>query len=300
MINQLRADMPQPLVGIGHSFGATIITYVALLHPRLFSTLVLLDPVMQYRGGGPTVGRDPLSLSAVRRDLWPSAAAAAASFRRSPFYAKWDPRVLDAWLAHGVRPTPTLLYPDPADAGKVTLTSTKHQEVFTYLRPTLQALDPRSGRRVFDRRRLPDISDEGLALVGPNKLYRPEVPNVALQLPQLRPGVLWFFGGASATSPPDVRREKLELTGVGVGGSGGVAAGRVKEYVLEGVGHLVCMDDPQSCAREAAAWIGPEIQRWRDEERELESWYRKSTRDKQILDDEWWSFMGTKPPPSKL
>jgi pimeloyl-ACP methyl ester carboxylesterase len=290
MVNQLRSEMPRPLVGIGHSFGGAILVQVALMHPRLFSTLVLLDPVMQYKGAGPATGTDPLALSAVRRDLWPSREAAAAAFHKSKFYAPWDRRVLDAWIRHGVREVPTSLYPD-APAGSVTLVSTKHMEVFTYLRPTYQAIDARTGRRFFDRSKIPDVSDAGLAVVGPGRLYRPEVPNVALALPQLRPGVLWIFGGTSMSSPPELRREKMELTGIGVGGSGGAKAGRVKEFVLEGVGHLVCMDKPNECATQAASWIGPEVERWREEERELESWWRKSAKEKQIIDEEWQSFI---------
>ncbi len=234
MINMLRAEMPRPLVGVGHSFGGTIITYLSLMHPRLFTTLVLMDPVINFTLAGPSFGFSTLALSAVRRDLWPSRQAAAASFGRSAFYQRWDPRVLRVWIEHGIRETPTALYPDAADAGKATLTSTKHMEIFTYLRPTLQGVDPATGHRVFARSHVPDIGDDGLAKLNGSQLYRPEVPNVATQLPQVRPGVLWICGGDSLMSTPELRKEKMDLTGVGVGGSGGVAAGRVREVVLEG------------------------------------------------------------------
>ncbi len=92
-------------------------------------------------------------------------------------------------------------------------------------------------------------------------------------------------------STPDLRREKMAVTGTAGGGSGGAAAGRVREVVLEGVGHLVAMDKPAVCARHAAEWIALELERWRRDEAELESWWRKSLREKQVIDAEWQGFI---------
>ncbi|CAK7217770.1 hypothetical protein SBRCBS47491_003283 [Sporothrix bragantina] len=316
MINTFRREMPRPLVGIGHSFGGSIIANLALMHPRLFSTLVLLDPVLNFRLVGPAFGFSPLELSAVRRELWPSREAAAASFRRSKFYAAWDPRVLDAWIKYGLKDLPSKWFPDPAaaiaavskgsknggdfsnddQAPPVTLTTTKHQEVFTFLRPLLQGVNLETGRRVFNRQRLPDVSNVSISGFGSSKLYRPEVPNTAAQLPHLRPGVCYIFGGTSGMSTPELRKEKMDLTGVGVGGSGGQTAGRVREVVLEKTGHLVAMDLPTVCAEHAATWIGKELGLWREEERELEAaWWARSDEQKQTIDAEWDSFIAKKP-----
>ncbi|KAI0543193.1 hypothetical protein GGR58DRAFT_451075 [Xylaria digitata] len=46
MTNVFRAEMPRPIIGIGHSFGGSILTCLSLIHARLFSTLILLDPVI--------------------------------------------------------------------------------------------------------------------------------------------------------------------------------------------------------------------------------------------------------------
>lgn len=51
---------------------------------------------------------------------------------QNPFYRRWDSRVFDRWIEHGLRDTPTPLHTQP---GAVTLTTTKSQEVLTYLRP---------------------------------------------------------------------------------------------------------------------------------------------------------------------
>ena len=75
-----------------------------------------------------------------RRDLWPSRAEAAAKYKSNKFYQSWDPRVLDLWIQHGLRQLPTEIHPataGPGDDPRVTLTTSKHQELFTFLRPDI-------------------------------------------------------------------------------------------------------------------------------------------------------------------
>ncbi|KAL8306009.1 hypothetical protein RB597_003361 [Gaeumannomyces tritici] len=300
MVNVFRAEMPRPLVGVGHSFGGAIVANAAFMHPRLFEALVLMDPVlMHFRSIEPqVVGGGPQVASAARRDLWPSRRDAEASFRRSPFYRTWDPRALDAWCRHGLRDCPTALYPD-APAGSVTLATTKHQEVFTYLRQRAQRLDPATGRFVFDRALLRDIQPAMLSELPDYDFYQPDSDRVFRRLPDVAPGVLWIFGSTSNLSTPALRAEKLAATGTGVGGSGGVAAGRVAEHVVEGVGHLVPMERPTVCAEQAAAWIGREMERWRKEEEDLQAWWRKPDREKWTIDDQLKAMIG-QPRRSKL
>ncbi|KAH6847220.1 Alpha/beta hydrolase fold-1 [Chaetomium sp. MPI-CAGE-AT-0009] len=224
LINQKRDEMPQPLVGMGHSMGGAQLTYLALSHPRLLHSLVLLDPVITTAHSG--IG--PAAASTNRRDIWDSRAAAAAKFAQSPFYRAWDPRVLDLWIRHGLRALPTELYPtapgtstssssSSSSTGSdvpVTLATTKHQELFTFLRPTYRA-----------GRDLRDLDTSALGL-GPAKhqqqpkyaFYRPEPLQAFARLPELRPSVLYVFGGTSEMSRPEERRAKMERTGSGVGG----------------------------------------------------------------------------------
>ncbi|KAK3314237.1 hypothetical protein B0H66DRAFT_607464 [Apodospora peruviana] len=174
-----------------------------------------------------------MTASAARRDLWPSRADAEASFHRTPFYRAWDPRVLDASVCYGLCDCPTALYPD-TPKGSVTLASTKHQEVFTCMRLRAQRLDPDTGRLVFDPERLCDIEQDELVEVPDYPFYQPESARTFNRLPELRPGVLWVFGGTSYVSTEPMRRQKMEATGVSLGGSGGAKAGRVAQYVLKG------------------------------------------------------------------
>ncbi|CAK7265877.1 hypothetical protein SEPCBS57363_001810 [Sporothrix epigloea] len=97
-------------------------------------------------------------------------------------------------------------------------------------------------------------------------------------------------------STPKLLKEKLEVTGSGVGGSGGEKAGRVREHVLEKTSHLLPMEKPTACAEHAASWIGQELGLWREEERELEvGWWSRSDRQKQTTDAEWESFIAKMP-----
>ena len=280
------------------------------MHPRLLTTLVLIDPVFQLNPVAPGEGNHSnyARLSTFRRDLWPSRSVAADSFQKSPFYKAWDPRVLSLWNRFALRELPTALYPDyPAptpnrkpenDETKsklvstperpVTLTTTKHQEVFTFLRPNF----PTPGQPVLNRTTHPDLDP----LVPPESLYpfyRPESAFTFHRLPNLRPSVLYIFGGSSDISPPQWRKDKLEATGIGVGGSGGAKEGKVKGVTLEDVGHLIPMVVPKLCAEKAMEWLAPEMSRWREqEEKWTGEWKAAGTRERQVLSEEYRKKIG--------
>lgn len=280
---------------------------VAAMHPRLFHTLVLLDPVIypeKHQWGSESGSKrdrvDPiLKLSSYRRDLWSSRQAAAESFKNL-FYQTWDPRVLDRWVKHGLRELPTALYPDPQPQNvlengnqPVTLTTTRHQEVFSFSRPNYD-YDPTHNRTINT------LTHPDLNIRGPNTypFYRPEPLRVFAQLPYLRPSVLYIFGGTSYLSTPEMCQDKLDNTGIDVGGSGGVAAGRVRSICLEDYGHLLPLEAVNKCADAAADFLGMELKRWRVEEETFQvEWKQKSKLEKTTIDDRWKAELGA--PPAK-
>lgn len=292
--------MPRPLVGIGHSFGGSILVALSLLHPRLLTSLVLLDSVVSRfaSNASSTFDTGPIAMSAFRRDVWPGGREEAreAFAKNTKYYGAWDPRVFEAWLRFGLREMPTRLYPDKdadgtaekgsASAVAVTLTTTKHQECFTFLRPSWPGYDS-TGTVIVDRTKVPDLDPALAAANFPTyPFYRPEPPALLAQLPHVRPGVLWVNGLRSQVSPEWLRRERTATTGVGAGGSGGIAAGRVKEVSLD-VGHLIPMERPTECADLAAQWIRDDaLVQWRREEDELSRWRAKSTEEKERLTDD--------------
>lgn len=241
-------------------------------------------------------------LSTYRRDLWPSRQAAIESFKRNPFYQSWDPRVLDRWIKYALRNLPTPIYPlnennnntDNTDT-PVTLTTPLHQEVFTFSRPTYTN-HPAPGK-LINKQTHPDLDATQLGLGGFFPFYRPEPHQIFAQLPHLRPSVLYIFGGQSEMSVPELRRDKLQHTGTGLGGSGGVAEGRVGEVVLEGKGHLVAQEAVGECAEAAGGWLGSELRRWGVVDRGFWGvWGRKSGVEKVTVDAAWREHV---PPPER-
>jgi pimeloyl-ACP methyl ester carboxylesterase len=289
MINTLRP--PRPLIGLGHSMGANMIVNLASMHARLLHSVVLLDPVIQrHSANDPRVretGRQPARASTFRRDIWPSRSAAEEAFKKQKFYQQWDPRVLDRWIEFGVRDTPTLLYPDIQ--GGATLATSKNQEVFTFLRPLFGFK-----KGLYDmatRRKFPDVNLDQPQNTTP--FYRPEPPLVFEKLASLRPSALYVFGELSDMSEPWAQADRIDNTGTGVGGSGGVREERVKGVTLKGVGHLVAMEDVNGCAEAIVPWIGKELKRWKEEDETWKKWRDGQTQiEKVTISEEWKKEIG--------
>lgn len=268
--------------------GGAQLANLALLHPRLFESLILIDPVIQ--GKVSLIGNvAPAFASSKRRDLWPSRAEAAKSFKKSKFYQTWDPRVLDRWIEHGLRDVPTKLYPD-AKGSEVTLTTTKHQEVMTFLRPNFKNS---GGETEVDSTEFtlsnPKLNRRTHADLTPYEqpqepFYRGESTIVFNQLPTLKPSVLYIFGSESFLTDDAIIEEKLAKTGSGVGGSGGRAEGRVTSVMVQGAGHLIPMEKVEESAEHVGKWIGKEMARfWDWEKKTKEEWGDKKGIERSVM-----------------
>ncbi|KAM0344489.1 hypothetical protein ACHAPU_007461 [Fusarium lateritium] len=269
--------MPHPIVGIGHSMGGSQLAQLALWHPRLFNSLILIDPILQI----PNPSISLAGLSTKRRDIWPSRDYAAAKFKESKFFQSWDPRVLDLWIKHGLRDTPTDIYPaENSDSDqRVTLATSKHQELFSFVRPSYLTRDWESS----------DDQDPEQNLNCPEyPFHRPEPPGIFRQLAELRPSLLYIFGKQSDFSSPAQREEKIRITGTGVGGNGGTATGRVQEAVLD-CGHLVPMEKVPECADEIASFLDGDIGRWKAEQDAFKRYREGMSQRQQITIDKDWA-----------
>ena len=116
--------------------------------------------------------------------------AAEAAYRKSKLHSTWDSRELRLWLKHGFRSTPTALYPRSSSVpdGAVTLTTSEHQELWTYVRPYFEPL-PADGSQQ-DRGRYPDVDPKSLSTY---PFYRAKPALTLSTLPSLRPSVLYVF-----------------------------------------------------------------------------------------------------------
>ena len=203
---------------------------------------------------------------------------------RSKFFKDFDPKVLDIYRKFGVRETPTAIYPDVATEGQgpaATLTSTKYQEAWYYLRPNFA---PVSGDWEQERLLAPDQDPEK---EGRRMFWRAELTQSFNNLPHVRPSVLWVYGKKSHINTAEFKDEKMELTGTGLGGNGGASRGRVEMAELDG-GHMVCCENIKGSAAVAASWLGKELGRWRKEEEFYRNFDRKkSERDGLVASKEY-------------
>ncbi|KAJ5165826.1 hypothetical protein N7492_006122 [Penicillium capsulatum] len=167
------------------------------------------------------------------------------------------------------------------------------QELFTFLRSSY--IDERSGlpRGVQEDEMYADDMDDF-------PFYRPEPRQMLQRLPDLKPSVLYLFGSKSELSTPVSRQQKLEITGTGVGGSGGVAKGRVKEAVLP-CGHLVPMELVEECARASADFVDFELSAWESRRSQFHrAWSEVSHHERTAIDDQWKAHIGPLAKKSKI
>ncbi|CAK5277340.1 unnamed protein product [Mycena citricolor] len=149
-LRKVRGFSSRKIFLAGHSVNGCCSAWAAIIHPRLFTSIVLIDPVIvrqlepvelaeAEKNPEPSLAEGAVA----RRDLWPSRDAALKSFSANPFFAGWDPRVLSAYVTYGLVAT--------KPGGPVTLAMPALQEalVFEGTRTSapawdlLHTLDPR-------------------------------------------------------------------------------------------------------------------------------------------------------------
>ena len=89
-------------LGIGHSFGGTSILMASAERPELFERCVLVDPVTPPPNLDLSQNATALAEGArKRRHIWPSRQAVRAKWSKKEFFAAWDSRALELYLAEG-------------------------------------------------------------------------------------------------------------------------------------------------------------------------------------------------------
>ncbi|KAL4807728.1 Alpha/beta hydrolase family-domain-containing protein [Aspergillus unguis] len=296
LIQQLRDDMPQPIMGIGHSAGAVSLMFASLIHPRLMHSLILLEPFVHR--GLPVQATQWIIARSRQGDIWRS--RAEARDKTAKLIGAYDPRVRDRFAQVAFRELPTPLYPvreepsGPSEGEKekgVALTTPVAQEVALYMRPNLRRrrqLGVKHGEKedtaAHDAVFLPDM----IGPMEPGRVsYRPEPVIVFSLLAHLRPGALYISGETSVLQKAGLQKQAADKTGTRVGGSGGVEYGRVKHVVLK-AGHMHPFERVSETAEGAGEWIATEAKRWREEESRInDGWKDLSARERIGLSKEW-------------
>ena len=230
-------------------------------------------------------GPNSAMLSTFRRDIWPTQAAAKATLGRKEFFGSWEPRAFDKLIKYGLRKTPTPVFPDSKD--EFTLTTTKHQEAWTFLRSNFEAqqISDTDSTGHIERLISPDMDPRDL---GAFIFHRAEPGIAEANLPFLRPPVLYLFAGKSVLSRPRSQKNKMEMTGVGLGGSGGAKASQVAKVVFPTAGHLLPFEKVADCAVSVSTWLGERIMQFKADDEYLESHPSgKSERDMLVVSEKW-------------
>ncbi|KAG1789207.1 Alpha/Beta hydrolase protein [Suillus plorans] len=135
------------LVVVGHSFGGCSVTFTALHFPALFSSMILIDAMIDtYQGFAWEHTQYLVGASSIRRDQWPSREDALRSFKSSPMFSAWHPDVLQLYVDFG-------LYED--DSGGVRLKTPPVHEAIVLA-------NPRTSRETWE---LMETLDENIELL---------------------------------------------------------------------------------------------------------------------------------------
>ncbi|TVY78497.1 Abhydrolase domain-containing protein mpaH [Lachnellula suecica] len=294
MTNHFRDQMQRPIhtelivsncSGIGHSMGGNIIVNLALLHPRLFTTIIPLEPV---------INKDPKDMDFInaypltfKKDRWASRSEAEASFRKSSMHKFWDPRTLQLIFKYGLREVPAAPQSDghqPSGPAPVTLTTTRDQEVLSFARASYPSRSEPFSSFKPTRRAHPDLGPDRNPH---NAFYRPEATNTHLQLQYLQPSCLYVYGERShmAAANPHGRAAKAESTG-----RWNLDRAAVAEEIVKGASHFLVFEKPGRVAEIIGNWMAQELEAWRREEANLEEELEKIPVEERSRVDEDWRF----------
>ncbi len=103
LVAVIREVAQGPVLGVGHSLGATTTTLTASRHPDLFSAVVLIDPILFPREGRPLGGSPPpiAAQTRKRRDSWTSRDEVFRNYRGRGVFTRWTDDVLRLYVDHG-------------------------------------------------------------------------------------------------------------------------------------------------------------------------------------------------------
>ena len=265
MVNQFQELMAPPIIAIGQSWGSITIVGLSKMHPRLFTGIVLMEPpfathpaIRAKDRADKGVTRNHRAVAMTKRqDIWPSRAAARERLRAGPYYGAFDPRVFECVMKYDLRPASSKQCADIGSPDAVTLTTPKSMEVATMMRPD----PPFDGYpEELDLRGRPDDIDSTVV----QGFYRGEIVQIYHELPYILPSTLVVWAGKSLANT-NFAKEMTDRIGIGYGGNGGIATGRVQRLDIPSIGHHLPLEQPGVVAKAISEWSQPEIARWNEE-----------------------------------
>ncbi|KAK3678373.1 hypothetical protein LTR78_001670 [Recurvomyces mirabilis] len=276
MVDTFRLSMTKPIIGIGHSMGASQLVAAAHFHPGLLDALVMVDPPI-------FMTRSPSTKAMLRYcfrkpEAYAPRQAAEEATRRSPFFKTWDKQVLQRFLETVWGDGPTVTVPDDNSTKP---TTPLHMQVRGLIKPNPDHITVAQPVDEDQRYTHPDIQPTA-PVTWP--FYSPHSQVAYRFLSTLRPPALFLLGEGSQLCDAEELVDRTNATGTAPGGSGGITAGRVKSVTIPG-GHFLPMTNVAGTAEGTSRWLAEQIgQCQKREEAFKQRWEVKSLAEKQRLD----------------
>ncbi|KAH6711674.1 Alpha/beta hydrolase family-domain-containing protein [Leptodontidium sp. MPI-SDFR-AT-0119] len=287
LLNVFRSEILQPIIGIGHSIGASQLAMVSVYHPTLFAGLVLMDPILVPDAETVSAGR--LVRFAVRRTReWGSRREAERWCEGA--WREWDARVRRRWNEFAIEAVDGQK-PD----GRVRLCWRREQELSMYVRfgyvfssvREEEDEDVKIGKAMMEKgvgkgRMTEKGNGKGVIFVrGPPQIWR--------FMPMMSTRMLVLCGEKPGSSLPKMKEAWKER----IGSDGfflrrGMERKRVDVETVKGTGHLLPLEQPGVCAERAARWIGEELAGWKEREwKPTREWRALGNEERERRAGEW-------------
>jgi len=258
--------MLHPIFGIGHSIGASQLTSLALMHPSLFTGVVLIEPVIAGTKEVMGIGRDKVALMAIKRKReWKSRKEAEKYFERA--WVGWDPRVREKWNA-------CALVDDGNEKGNVELAWGRDKELAVYMDMSEMRASTATGG---------NVEGEGVG----SAVWTTYPAKVWEGLKNLAVPAMFVSGDESTSSTLECRNYWKKETGTNrIYWPRGFER-RVELVEVKDTAHLVPFERPKECAELSGAWIQDEMARWWEERTMQRKWRETRTEEKEKVIENW-------------
>ncbi len=267
VITHFRRQIKRPIYGLGHSMGCNQLVYLSHWHPRLFQGLVCVESGCDKEYGKGIIL--PWVMLHLRRKVdFDTREEAAKELVMAHQAEGWDVRAKGRLMRYGVY----------EEEGRWRSTTPKDQIAALVCRFNAKQLGARgiASMTMTEREEIPDIDPHAW---NPGSFYQSALKESWDLLPHVRPWVLYVNGGRSPFfGRPQTRDERARITGIGVGGSGGMKLGAVEQVVVKDGEHTMVFEKQiGEVAAHITGWLGKDVRRWQQgEKKRLEQWQSKS------------------------
>jgi pimeloyl-ACP methyl ester carboxylesterase len=276
MVNTFRTTILQPVIGIGHSVGASHLTMTALLHPSLFASLVLMEPII-FPDPVSSNAHSLLGIALKRKRIWASRDE-AESYWTKAYSKSWDPRVVKLWNRYALSPVN-----QAAPNRETRLAWERTQEIAGYLQFTHTS---ESG---------PDIDEVLEKVKNEGPVWVQNIVQLYLLIPYISTRTLFLVGSKPGSAPASIR--PYWATRMGSEpifhprlNNQGTSKGRGRRVVLEevqGTGHFLTLEKPTIVAERVGEWAFEELEGWREEMSGSKRWREMSVQEKGRATRSW-------------